>query len=142
VPEPLSIQEVARQTQLSAYTLRYYEQLGLIGPITRKNSGHRRYGPQDLEAIAFVQRLRATGMSVLEMKRMGELRAQGVQTQAVRMQILFEHRNAVRARIHELELNVQAIEAKLASHGWSIDTNEPTTKELTRKEPNSKETNR
>jgi DNA-binding transcriptional MerR regulator len=126
VPELLSIQEVARQTQLSAYTLRYYEQLGLIGPVARKNGGHRRYSPQDLEAIAFVQRLRATGMSILDMKRMGELRAQGVQTQAIRMQILFEHRNAVRARIRELDLNVEAIEAKLASHGWIIDTKEPT----------------
>lgn len=125
MPEPLSIQEVARQTQLSAYTLRYYEQLGLIGPVARKKSGHRRYSPQDLEAIAFVQRLRATGMSVLEMKRMGELRAQGVQTQPIRMQILFEHRNAVRTRIRELDLNVKAIEAKLASHGWTINTKEP-----------------
>jgi hypothetical protein len=62
---------------------------------------------------------------------MGELRAQGVQTQPTRMQILFEHRNAVRARIRELEVNVQAIEAKVASHGWTIDTNEPT-----RNEPN------
>jgi DNA-binding transcriptional MerR regulator len=135
VLETLSIQDVARQTQLSAYTLRYYEQLGLIGPIARGSGGHRRYSPQDLEAIAFVQRLRATGMSVLNMKRMGELRAQGVQTQSTRMQILFEHRNVVRARMRELDLNVQAIEAKLASHGWTIDTKMIDTKETTKKEP-------
>jgi DNA-binding transcriptional MerR regulator len=124
-----SIKEVARLTQLSAYTLRYYEQLGLIGPIVRTATGHRRYQSRDLEAIEFVKRLRATGMPLADMKRMGELRAQGQKTQPARMRILFDHRNAVRARVRELEANLMAIESKLTAHGWVISTKEHDTKE-------------
>ncbi len=126
MPDSQSIKEVAQRTQLSAYTLRYYEQLGLIGPITRTASGHRRYRLRDLEAIDFVKRLRATGMPVADMKRMGELRAQGQKTQPARMKILFDHRNTVRTRIRELVANLTAIESKLTAHGWVIDTKEST----------------
>jgi DNA-binding transcriptional MerR regulator len=124
MPDNQSIKEVARLTELSAYTLRYYEQLGLIGPIVRTVAGHRRFQSRDLEAIDFVKRLRATGMPLVDMKRMGELRALGQKTQPARMQILFDHRNAVRARVRELEANLMAIETKLATHGWVVDTKE------------------
>ena len=40
----LTIQEAARRSGLSEPTLRYYEEVGLIGPIARDpSSGHRRY---------------------------------------------------------------------------------------------------
>ncbi len=119
-----SIAEISQRTKLSDHTLRYYEQIGLIGPIFRTKAGYRRYQQKDIEAIEFVKHLRATGMSVADMTRMGELRAQGLHTQATRMQILFNHRNAVRLQINELEANLIAIEDKLASHGWIINTKE------------------
>ncbi len=40
----MTIQEVARRSGLRKPTLRYYEQVGLIGPVRRDpSSGHRRY---------------------------------------------------------------------------------------------------
>jgi DNA-binding transcriptional MerR regulator len=124
VPVRLTITEVAQLTHLSAYTLRYYEDLGLIGPIARTANGHRQYQQQDLDAIAFVKRLRATGMPIADMKRMGELRARGPKTSPERMKILADHRNTVRKQIRELEANLQAIEDKLNSHGWPKDETE------------------
>jgi hypothetical protein len=42
----LTIQDVSRRSGLSEPTLRYYETVGLIGPIARDaRSGHRRYLP-------------------------------------------------------------------------------------------------
>ena len=39
----LTIQDVSRRSGLSEPTLRYYEQVGLIGPVERdESSGHRR----------------------------------------------------------------------------------------------------
>jgi DNA-binding transcriptional MerR regulator len=118
VPESLTITQVAKLTHLSAYTLRYYEELGPIGPVTRAASGYRQYQQQDLDAIAFVKRLRVTGMPIADMKRMGELRAKGSRTAPERMQILADHRDTVRTQIRELEANLEAIEDKLSSHGW------------------------
>jgi DNA-binding transcriptional MerR regulator len=117
-----SIAEIAAHTRLTVHTLRYYERLGLIGPVGRTKSGHRSYQSHDLEALAFVLALRATGMPVSDMRRMGALRAAGAHTQAARLELLFEHRNRVRSHMRELEKNLEAIERKLSAHGWDIDT--------------------
>ena len=47
----LTIQDVSRRCGLSEPTLRYYEQVGLIGPVERdESSGHRRYREDDIDA--------------------------------------------------------------------------------------------
>ena len=48
----LTIQEAATQTGLSEHTLRYYERIGLISPISRAPNGHRRYHEEDIGADA------------------------------------------------------------------------------------------
>jgi len=72
----LSIAEAAQATGLTAYTLRYYEQIGLIAPVDR-HSGARRYSPDDMRWLEFLVRLRATGMSMRDMQRYAQLRRQG-----------------------------------------------------------------
>jgi MerR family transcriptional regulator, copper efflux regulator len=48
----LSIQDVSRRSGLSEPTLRYYEQVGLIGPVERdQSSGHRRYREDDVDTL-------------------------------------------------------------------------------------------
>jgi len=72
----LSIAEAAEASGLSAYTLRYYEQIGLIAPIDRR-SGARRYSDADMRWLDFLVRLRATGMSMQGMQRYAQLLRQG-----------------------------------------------------------------
>ena len=73
----LTIQQTAEACGLSVHTLRYYERIGLIKPIPRRSNGHRLYRAEDLNWIAFLLRLRATGMSIGEMQRYAQLREQG-----------------------------------------------------------------
>ncbi|EJL77549.1 putative transcriptional regulator [Polaromonas sp. CF318] len=68
----LTIAEAAEASGLSAYTLRYYEQIGLIAPIDRR-SGARRYNDADMRWLDFLVRLRATGMSMRDMQRYAQL---------------------------------------------------------------------
>lgn len=68
----LTIAEAAQASGLSAYTLRYYEQTGLIAPIDRR-SGARRYNDADMRWLDFLVRLRATGMSMRDMQRYAQL---------------------------------------------------------------------
>ena len=64
-----TIQDVFRRSGLSEPTLRYYEEVGLIGPIDRDgSSGHRRYSSEDVDALQMLACLRAMGMGIEDMR--------------------------------------------------------------------------
>jgi len=65
-----TIKEAAALTGLPASTLRYYEQIGVIAPVSRgATSKHRVYDEDDLDQLMWVACLAATGMSVSDMKQ-------------------------------------------------------------------------
>lgn len=64
-----SIKDVATLTGLPASTLRYYESIGVIEPVSRgESSGHRLYTEADLDQVTWLACLAATGMSVSDMR--------------------------------------------------------------------------
>lgn len=64
-----TIKEAAALTGLPASTLRYYESIGVITPISRgATSGHRVYDDTDLDQLMGIACLSATGMSVADMR--------------------------------------------------------------------------
>lgn len=109
----LTIQQAATKTGLSVHTLRYYERIGLIPPIDRAPNGHRRYTEHDVGWIAFLNKLRSTGMPIAKMKQYADLQRQGDDTRAERRALLEEHRREVKKRIQELEDNLVVIEYKI-----------------------------
>lgn len=109
----MTIQQVARETGLSAHTLRYYERIGLIAPVDRAPNGHRRYTEHDVGWIGFLNKLRATGMPIAKMKQYADLQRQGGDTLVERLALLEEHRREVKKRIQELERNLAVIEHKI-----------------------------
>jgi DNA-binding transcriptional MerR regulator len=65
-----SIKEAAALTGLPASTLRYYESIGVIAPISRgASSRHRVYDEDDLDQLMWVACLAATGLSVSDMRQ-------------------------------------------------------------------------
>jgi DNA-binding transcriptional MerR regulator len=109
----LTIADAAKASGLSAHTLRYYERAGLLDPIGRDDSGHRRYSEADLERIAFLTKLRSTGMPIRDVRRYAELLNRGVGTERQRMALLESHRDAVRALLAETARNLELIEWKI-----------------------------
>ena len=110
----LTIGEVAATIGVSTHTLRYYEQAGLIRAVGRTQAGHRLYSPADLDWLRFVMRLKATGMPIAGMQAFAALRAEGQSTVGERRDLLVAHRDAVLARIAELQSNLGAIIDKIA----------------------------
>jgi DNA-binding transcriptional MerR regulator len=117
----LTIAEAARATGVSAHTLRYYERAGLIGGVQRAGSGHRRYGEDDLAWIEVLQRLRATGMPIRRILRYAELARAGDGTEGERLELLREHRNAVRAQLAEVRKHLAFIEQKIAKYEENLN---------------------
>ena len=70
-----TIAEVRELTGLSARTLRYYEELGLLPGVRRRAGGRRVYGRDELERLRFIQRLKALGLSLAEVKELNAVYA-------------------------------------------------------------------
>jgi len=69
---------VSRRSGLSKPTLRYYEAVGLLGPIERDpSSRHRRYCQQDLDTSQVLACLRAMGVGIADMRTYEANRVRG-----------------------------------------------------------------
>lgn len=109
----LSIAEAAEASGLSVHTLRYYERTGLLEPVRRNGSGHRRYRAAELERITFLTRLRATGMPIREVRRYAELMKAGEATNEERLALLEAHRVNVLAGLETTARNLELVEWKI-----------------------------
>ncbi|MEU6755756.1 MerR family transcriptional regulator [Streptomyces sp. NPDC046685] len=111
-----TISEVEARTGLTQHTLRWYERIGLMPHVDRSHSGQRRFTDKDLEWLALVGKLRATGMSVADMVRYAELVREGREgrdTVAERRELLERTRRDVRARITELTDALAVLDFKI-----------------------------
>ena len=103
-----SIQIMASRCGMTAHTLRYYERVGLIQPVRRGQGGQRRYSDQDEEWLKFLKSMRATHMSIREMRRYAVLREGGNNRVDEQRKILENHRVSLETRIADLQ-NAQAL---------------------------------
>lgn len=108
----MKVGEFSKKTGLPVSTLHFYERKGLIHP-ARNGSGHREYDESDLGWIAFIERLKETGMPLAQIKRYADLRAEGQATLEERMAMLVEHRETVIATISEWQDNLDQLDKKI-----------------------------
>lgn len=93
----MKIGELARRTALSARTIRFYEQIGLLTASTRTDGGHRVYGAGEVAQLQRVSSLRRLGLTLAQV---GEVLEGGVDALGVvRLQL---QRLRERVRIEQL----------------------------------------
>lgn len=103
------------------HTLRYYERAGLLTPIERNVSGHRRFTPDDVEWIVVCTRLRATGMPIRRIRAYAELVREGAGNEADRLALLEGHREEVRERLAEVSRNLELIDYKISFYRERVE---------------------
>ena len=120
----LTIAEVAERTGLTAYTLRYYERIGLIAAVPRAPGGQRRYASADMDLLDFLLRLRETGMSIQGMQAFVRLRSLGDASVGERREMLERHLAEVQAKVAALQQSMRALSLKI-EHYRAIDKKGP-----------------
>jgi len=119
-----TIEEAAHRTGVSAHTLRYYERIGLLAPVGRVSSGHRRYSDDDLGSVLFLTLLRQTGMPIRDMLRFVALTRAGDETIAERVEVLEAHRDALAHQLALLSGHFKAIENKIGVYRALLDSHD------------------
>jgi DNA-binding transcriptional MerR regulator len=130
--ESLRIGELAKRTGTTPRTIRYYEEMGLLPAGEERESGaHRTYGPEHLERMEEIMRLKdLLGVSLEELRELvttqferGKLRREwdeGIEDPVRRREVLAHalelvdsQIGLVRGRLHEIEdLEKELLEKK------------------------------
>jgi len=114
-----SIGEAAAKCGLSQHTLRWYERIGLVGPVAKGGDGRRRYSDADLDWLSLITRLRETGMPVSDMQRYAELVRSGA-GEAERLELLKRHRAEVRRALAAQRETLKILDSKIDTYARQI----------------------
>jgi MerR family copper efflux transcriptional regulator len=111
----ITIQDVSRRSGLSEPTLRYYEEVGLIGPIERDpSSRHRRYREHDVDTLQALACLRAMGVGIEDMRTYQANRALGHAAAGEQRELLLRHAERIETEIETLHVHLEYLRKKAA----------------------------
>jgi DNA-binding transcriptional MerR regulator len=111
----LKIGELARRTGTNAPTVRYYEQIGLLPPASRRDGGQRSYGEEDVRRLTFIRRCRDFGFSIEQVRSLAALVQDRQRSCLEARDLAQDHLAAVRAKLEELKALEQTIARFAAS---------------------------
>lgn len=115
----MRIGELAKITNTSAKTIRFYEDSGLLPLPARSASGYRDYGPDIVDRLRFIRRGQAAGLTLQKVRQILAIHDHGEVPCGHVRQILYTRLDQVRAQIAELVALEGHLQTLLdhASHG-------------------------
>lgn len=116
-----SISEVAKQLNLTVYTLRYYDKEGLLPFVERTASGTRVFKESDIEALQVIQCLKNTGMPIKDIKEFISWCSEGDSTLQQRYDLFLERKAAVEEQMEELNKTMGLINHKCNYYLTALD---------------------
>ena len=99
-------------TGIPATTLRYYDKEGLLPFLERRESGYRTFSEVDLAMLQVLQCLKATGMSIDEMRQFARWVQEGDSSLSARHEMFVRRRKRVEKQIEELQKALLIIDHK------------------------------
>jgi len=111
------IGELARKAGVTARTIRYYEELGILAAPRRPQARHRRYSEKDLLHLHRVQQLKSFGLALGEIREIFDLSRQDPSGEKSRLRLLTRYREKWR----EAQKRKEKIEEYIGDLEWHID---------------------
>ena len=71
--KPVQIGELAKQLGITTRTIRYYEEIGLMGKIERPEGKNRTYNRDDILRLKFILKIKNLGISLKEMQELSDI---------------------------------------------------------------------
>ncbi|WOZ40806.1 MerR family transcriptional regulator [Paenibacillus polymyxa] len=116
-----SISEVAKELNLTAYALRYYDKEGLMPFVERTSSGTRLFKESDIDALKIIECLKSTGMPIKEIKNFIDWCSGGDSTLQQRYDMFMERKATVEAQMEEQRKTMEVIEHKCLYYKTALD---------------------
>lgn len=107
----MQIGELAERTGLNPRTIRFYEEIDLLGRPGRSESGYRSYGDEHVRQIGFILRAKRLGLSLEEIRGVMRLR-EGGQPPCFHVERLLQQRLS---ELREVQGELRQLQADLES---------------------------
>ena len=111
----MTIKEVSEKYNVSPDTIRYYERIGLIPHVPRKENGIRDFDEQACGWVEFSKCMRSAGVQVEALIEYVELFFQEG-TEAARKEILVEQRARLQEQYDQLKATMERLDYKIAHY--------------------------
>lgn len=111
----MNIGTAARASGVSPKMIRYYEDIGVISPASRRTNGYRSYTESDVHTLRFVKRARGLGFPVEQIRRLVALWRDPRRSSGEVKRIALAHIAELEHKIAELQSIAQALQ-HLAGH--------------------------
>ena len=109
----MTIKEVAEKFDMTNDTLRYYEKVGLVGPVKKNSSGIRDYSESDLKRIEFIKCMHSAGISIEVLKKYVDLYDEGESTKLERQHLLEEEQDKFEEKIKTMTEALEKLKYKI-----------------------------
>lgn len=113
-----SIGEVANSTGIAISTLRYYDREGLFPNIKRSDGGIRRFTDTELDALGVIECLKASGLSIKEIKLFLDWCQEGDSSLEKRRKLFHERFAVVSKQMEEIQKTMDTLRYKC----WYYDS--------------------
>jgi|SRR5690625_888124 len=97
-----TIGEIAKMTGLSAKMIRDYERHGLLGAVSRSESGYRLFNDNDLQTLHFISQARRLGFSLAQLQDLLQLWHNKSRSSAEVKKLALQHIQALEERANTL----------------------------------------
>ena len=108
----MTIGEVSEKYEITTDTLRYYERIGLIPPVPRKNNGIRDYDEQACKWVSFIKCMRSAGVQIEALIEYVALMQSGTGLERCK-NILIEQRARLQEQAERLKSTIERLDYKI-----------------------------
>lgn len=118
----LTIKEVSEKYGIPAETLRYYEKVGVIPPVTRTAGGIRDYQEEDLAWVENAKCMRSAGLSIEFLIEYLKLFNEGDSTFEARLNLLNEQKKLLLEQKEQLEETIAKLNYKISRYETALES--------------------
>ncbi len=118
----MTIKEVSEKFGISQDTLRYYERVGMIPPVTRTSSGIRNYQQEDISWVELAICMRSAGLPIEAMIEYVKLAQEGDSTFPARLQLLEDQREVLLEQREKIDATLNRLNYKIGRYEIAVKT--------------------
>ena len=118
----MTIREVSEKYEISQDTLRYYDRVGMIPPVTRTAGGIRNYTKEDLRWVELAQCMRSAGLPVEAMIEYVRLFQEWDSTISARLQLLTDQREMLLEQRRQIDETLNRLNYKISRYEEAVQT--------------------